>query len=369
LFYFGVLLQQELNVPVGLIEAAFAGSPSSPFLPQEAFKSSSILQAKAVKWDQENPVEARQKKYEEDLKKWNGDQAAKSTAAAPTDGAGTTAAPVPAEDKKSAPPKPPKLMVDSETGAHFETYVRPLIPFAIRGVLWDQGEGGPGFSKAGISQPDVMGALIPSWRSLWGQGDFPWIYVQKPSGGGCAWDPQNPVNRGAKTFEPLPKDVPQGDYYSGLRREGPSVINQNPNCFLTITSDLAMGVHPTNKSGYASRDLKVALGAVYGKPVEYYGPKFESAKLEGDKVRVSYTHVGQGLVVPPGQTLQGFILAGEDKKAYWADAVIDGQTVIVSSPKVPNPKTVTYAWTWPLAWANLFNKDGLPAMGFQAKVE
>ena len=140
---------------------------------------------------------------------------------------------------------------------------------------------------------------------------------------------------------------------------------RNPNTFLVVNSDLAPGVHPPNKSGYGTRDVQVALGAVYGKPVEYYGPWYQSSKVEGAKLRISFTHVGKGLTVPPGQKLQGFLIAGEDKKFRWADAAIDGQTVLLSSPDVPNPVAARYAWTWPLAWANLFNLDGLPVLGFR----
>ncbi|MDD5349390.1 MAG: hypothetical protein PHQ12_04185, partial [Chthoniobacteraceae bacterium] len=199
----------------------------------------------------------------------------------------------------------------------------------------------------------------------WGQGEFPWLYVQKPSGGGCALDPANPVNAGALPFVPLPKDPPASDYFSGLRHEGYAVM-KNPNTFLVINSDLAPGVHPPTKSGYGTRDLQVALGAVYGKPVEYYGPMFQSVKAEGNKLRVSFTHVGKGLTVPAGQKLQGFCVAGEDKKFRWADAQIDGRTVVVSCAEVPHPVMVRYALTWPLAWANLFNAEGLPALGFHS---
>ena len=201
------------------------------------------------------------------------------------------------------------------------------------------------------------------------QGDFPWLYVQKPNGGRCALNPNDPVNLGANPFAPLPKWVPDSDYFSGLHREAYDVIAQNAATFMVITTDLATGVHPTNKSGYAARDLLVAMGAVYGKPVEYYGPKFDAVKLEGSKVRISFTHAGKGLTVPAGQALQGFCLAGADKKLHWADAVIDGQTVVVSCAEVPAPVVVQYAWTWPLAWANLFNLDGLPAIGFRVGVE
>jgi len=385
LFYYGVLLQKELNVPVGVLEGAVAGSPSAPFLPQEGFKSNAAILATAAKWDQEHPIEQRQKKYEEDLAKWESAVAADMAATQPTPGASlsdqtnttnavASAVPTAVETAKVPPailakhpkPWPPGLAVDSKTGDAFEKHIRPMIPFAIRGVLWDQGEGGAGFAQLPIWQQAIMAALIPAWRQEWGEGDFPWLYVQKPSGGGCAFNPDDPVNKGAKPFEPLPKYVPDADYFSWLHREALDVVAQNTNTFLVITTDLAMGVHPTNKSGYATRDLTVALGAVYGRPIEYYGPKYDSFKIEGDHIRISYTHVGKGLVTPAGQPLQGFAVAGADKRFYWVDsAVIDGQTVVVSSTHVPNPVAVHYAWTWPLAWANLFNADGLPAIGFR----
>jgi sialate O-acetylesterase len=251
---------------------------------------------------------------------------------------------------------------EQKTGNSYERLIRPLIPYAIRGVLWDQGEGGA--VDGPIWQPMVMAALIRSWRADWGQGEFPWLYVQKPSGGGCALNPDSPANKGVMGFAPLPKDPPSTDYFASLRQDGYRIM-RNPNTFLVINSDLAPGVHPPTKSGYGARDVQVALGAVYGKPVEYYGPLYQSFRVEGGKVRIAYTHVGRGLSVPQGQPLQGFCLAGSDKKFHWAAAVIDGQTVVLTSPDVPNPVAVRYAWTWPLAWANLFNLDGLPALGFR----
>jgi sialate O-acetylesterase len=143
-----------------------------------------------------------------------------------------------------------------------------------------------------------------------------------------------------------------------------SLMN-NPATFMTGATDLATGVHPANKSGYGTRDSLVALGAVYKKKVEYYGPLYQASKVDGDKLRLSFTHTGKGLTVPAGQKLQGFSIAGEDKKFYWADAAIDGDTVVLSSASVPKPVAARYAWNWDIRWANLFNKDGLPAIMFR----
>jgi sialate O-acetylesterase len=342
-------LQQELGVPVGLIEAAVAGSPSGPFLSQSAFDADPEIQKAAARADSRNPLAARMKEYGATLAKWQ-----KETDAAKA--AGTL------ETRLPRHPRSPVPYARQMTGNSYEKLIRPLIPYAIRGVLWDQGEGGA--VDGPIWQPMVMAALIRSWRADWGQGEFPWLSVQKPSGGGCALTPDNPMNKGAMAFAPLPKDPPPTEYFASLRQDGYRIM-QNPNTFLVINSDLAPGVHPPNKSGYGARDVQVALGAVYGKPVEYYGPVYQSFKVESSKARISYSHVGRGLTVPPGQPLQGFCVAGADKKFHWAAAVLDGQTVVLSSPDVHDPVAVRYAWTWPLAWANLFNRDGLPALGFR----
>ena len=348
LFYFGVRLQKELDVPVGLIEAARGGTPSAAFISQAGFNADPDIQAAIAKWDQANPLELLQKKYEAALAGWATDLDAALAAA-------------PAEDeavrKKYPRPQPPTRAADTKTGEYFDALVKPMMPCAIRGVLWDQGESFSGL-KHGLGQSLVMPALIRSWRKDWGQGDFPWIFVQKQNGGGCALNPEESVNRGAKPFEPLPAGPPAQGY-----RFAEGYEPGNPaNTFLSITSDLVPGVHPINKSGYATRASRVALGAVYGRPVEYYGPVFELFKIDAGKVRIAYTHAGKGLTVPPGQTLQGFAIAGADKQFYWADAVIDGETVVLSSAAVPAPVAARY---WPQAWANLFNSDGLPAGGFR----
>ena len=110
---------------------------------------------------------------------------------------------------------------------------------------------------------------------------------------------------------------------------------------------------------------RVALGAVYGRKIEFYGPVFDTAKVGGDEIRVGFTHVGQGLVAAQSDKLQGFEIAGEDRKFYWADAKIEGDGVIVRSDHVAKPVAVRDAWSGSFPWANLFNKDGLPAETFR----
>ena len=336
LFSYGYPLQKELNVPVGLLVGAVAGESSGKFLSQEAFNSDPACQV-LVKSDK-------------------------------TGATGTTWSGV--------------------IGQRYETIIRPCIPYAIRGVLWDQGESSTGVK--GIDQYTLMGGLIKGWRKDWGQ-DFPFIYVQKPSGGGCAWDDTDPVTSKGIPLKPLPNSVPGGKE-SGEGRDNYLRIRNYPNTFMSTSSDLSptanptseqlangikyneAGMHPENKSGFGARATRVALGGVYGKNVAIYGPVYKSHKIMGNKVIITFDHVGKGLVFKKGVSidrLKGFTITGDAKTFnynkpvfVWADAVIEGNTIIVSSDKVLNPVAVRYAWAAEHPWANLFNKDGLPALPF-----
>jgi sialate O-acetylesterase len=128
---------------------------------------------------------------------------------------------------------------------------------------------------------------------------------------------------------------------------------------------LGSGVHPINKSGYGHRAVQVALGFEYQQPVQIYGPLYESHTIEGDRMRVKFRHIGKGLAWKHGERLQGFAIAGQDRVFHWADARIDGDTVVVSSSQVPAPVAVRYAWAGRRPWANLFSLDGLPALTFR----
>ena len=219
-----------------------------------------------------------------------------------------------------------------------------------------------GTAITGVDQFNVMGALIKGWRKEWGQ-DFPFLYVQKTSGGGTAWNLDDPVTKNASKFSPLPAQVP--GTVDGLYRELHIKIQQHPKTAMVISTDLGSGTHPTNKAGYGERAARVALGFVYDKPVEISGPLYASHAVDGNKVRVKFTHVGQGLAARHSDKLQGFMIAGADKKFSWADAVIDGDSVVVSNASVTKPVAVRYAWSGNAPWAYLFYKDGLPAQTFR----
>ena len=345
LFSFGLRLHENLDVPVGLMLGAVGGTPSGFWLSEEAYQSDEACREVIAQFAKTYNFEAAQKKYEADLAKWP-DEAAAAKAAG-----------------KKEPNKPQPALRAGEmrgkTGHLYEAYIRPYMPFGMRGVLWDQGESGT--AAHGVDQFTLMGALLRGWRKEWGEGDFPFIYVQKPSGGGCAWDAANPTTLRAEAFAPLPKAVPA----DGQNRELHIRIMRHPHTAMAIASDLGSGIHPTNKSGYAERASRVALGMVYGKKIEYYGPLYDSHEIAGNKVHIKYTHVGTGLAFKHGEQLQGFAIAGEDKIFHWADAEISGDKVILSSDKVATPVAVRYAYANNHTWANLFNKDGLPAIPFR----
>ena len=134
---------------------------------------------------------------------------------------------------------------------------------------------------------------------------------------------------------------------------------------MACTSDLGIGLHPLDKSAYATRAVRAALALAYKQPIEIYGPTFQSMELTNSQARIHYSHVDKGLAVPEGKPLQGFIIAGEDKEWHWGDSKIDGDTVLVSSPKVPKPVAVRYAWAERIPWATLFSQNGLPALPFR----
>ncbi len=329
LLEFGIQLQAELKVPVGLIVGAEGATHSCTWIPRDAFDKD----------------EAQRRKAQEELDKWKQTPAAAIKGAVPP-----VRVPVP----------PSQLGV---IGQDYRKFIRPNAPFAIRGVLWDQGESETGIE--GVDQYTMMGALIAGWRNDWGQGDFPWIYIQKPSGGGCALNPQDLLTARAAPFAPLPTTIPMG-YYGGRHRLMYDRIREHPNTAMACTSDLGIGLHPLDKSAYATRAVRAALALAYKAPTdEIYGPSFKSIELEDGRVRIHYSHVDRGLAVPAGKPLQGFIIGGEDKVWHWADAKIDGDTVLVSSPKVPKPVAVRYAWAERMPWATLFSQNGLPALPFR----
>ncbi len=308
LFSFGLPLQEELDVPVGLMAGAVGGTPSGFWLTEEMYRQDAACAEAVKKFAPTYNYDAlvakyheAKARYDEEVQKWKplADAAKKEGKQPPP------------------PPRAPKPVGQAgeansgKIGQLFEAFIRPYVGYGIKGVLWDQGESKTNI--AGVDQYTLMGALIRGWRKAWGQGDFPFLYVQKPSGGGPAWDYTNPVTEKANKFSPLPPAIPPpppADYSHELHLK----IRQYPNTFIVTSTDLGPGIHPVNKSGYGARAAHVALGAVHGREREIYGPVYASHEIMGDKVMIKFGHTGKGLAFKHGDKLQGFMIAGEDRK-------------------------------------------------------
>jgi len=320
-FAFIYSLSKELGVPVGMMVFAYGGRPSGEWItPGMAAASADPVLRKLVEPGAEAPPPG-------------GGQAGKR-----------------------------KFLTRETMGVHYRNGISKFRPYAIRGVLWDQGEGGTNLE--GVDQFTAMSALIAGWRKDWGNDDLPFLHMQKPSGGGCAWDPANPVNRGARELTPQPTGPSRMKPDRMFYRLNHIRMGTIPNAPLVTTVDLARGVHPPTKSAYGARAVRVALGTVYGRDVETCGPVYRSHTVEGGRIRVTFDHVGKGLAFRHSEKLQGFEIAGSDGAWRWAEATIDGATVVVHHADIPSPTQVRYAY-WPEpSYANLFNKDGLPALTF-----
>lgn len=358
LFGFGVPLQKRLNVPVGLTVGAVGGTPSGFWLSEEMYRSDAGCKAAAEKAKESFDLAKEQERFNAAKAKFDADTVAWKTLADQAKADGKQAPPAP------RPPEPVVLPGESKgkIGNLYERFIQPMAGYTIRGVLWDQGESRTAI--AGVDQFNVMNALVKGWRKAWDQGDFPFLYVQKPSGGGAAWDYENPVTDKANKFTKLPDAVPapdSGDYSYALHIG----LMRIPNTHMVTSTDLGPGIHPSNKSGYGARAALVAMSTVYNSGDVCYGPTYASHRIEGSKVIVKFSNTGNGLALKHDEKLQGFAIAGADKNFVWADATIQGDEVVVSNASIAKPESVRYAFASSFPWANLFNKNGLPAQPFR----
>jgi sialate O-acetylesterase len=215
----------------------------------------------------------------------------------------------------------------------------------MRGVIWYQGE-----SNAGRAEQyrKLLPAMIKTWRTAWGQGDFPFLIVSLAN------------------FTPVVQEPGDSDW-AELREAQAMTAANDPNSGLAITIDIgeANDIHPKNKQEVGRRLALVALAKTYKQSIPYSGPVYESMRVEGDKAVVKFKYADRGLVVR-GREAKGFAIAGEDRKWVWAtDVRIQGDdTLILRSDKVSKPVAVRYAWA-NNPECNLYNTAGLPAVPFR----
>jgi sialate O-acetylesterase len=307
-YYFARRVHQETGVPIGLIAAAVGGTPIEPWIPPEGL------------------------------------------------------ARIP-EDKRTP------VSIHFATSAWHQLYfgmIRPLMDFPIKGVLWYQGESNAIFNEDPDREETYLHkkrALISSWREAWKIGDFPFYFVQLSS------------------FQ-RPNDIPEGgDAWARICTAQLRTLSV-PRTGMAVAIDLADpgnpgDIHPKNKLDVGERLALWALAKDYGmRRLVHSGPLYKAMKVEGGRIRISFDHIGSGLMVAakrgyaptapePEGRLRRFAIAGADRKWVWADAVIDGKTVVVSSPDVSEPVAVRYAFSTNPDGCNLYNQEGLPASPFR----
>jgi sialate O-acetylesterase len=343
-FYFAREIQQKTGVPIGIVDTNWGGTRIEPWVAPCGLELVSELQpALLAKQEAVKVYQAQLPAALTQMEAWIAETRSLLANGTPT-------------NPPPAIPTPP----DGGWSGLYNAMIHPLVRFPIKGALWYQGEAN---GSEGETYYDKMRALVGSWRKQWGQGDFPFYFVQLAS------------------FQGVTEDPAGGDGWANLR-EAQTKSLAIPNTGMAVITDtvpLAQSgnIHPLNKYDVGLRLALWALGRDYGqKQLEVSGPLFKSLKIEGGKARLEFDHTGSGLMIgkkegrdPALETkqekLKRFALAGADRKWFWADAVIDHNTVTVASPEVKEPVAVRYAYQMNPDGANLYNREGLPASPFR----
>jgi sialate O-acetylesterase len=217
--------------------------------------------------------------------------------------------------------------------------LHPLIPYAIKGAIWYQGESNASQSRL---YQTLFPAMIADWRTRWNQGNFPFLFVQI-----APFNGQPPEIREAQLF----------------------TLKNSPNTAMAVTTDLgdANDIHPTRKEPVGQRLALGARALAYGEKIEYSGPLYQSMEVKGSEAILSFAHTGSGLLAKDGE-LKGFTLAGADGRFIPATAKIEGTKIVVTAAGVTDPIAVRYGWE-NVPDVNLFNQEGLPASPFRTDVK
>ena len=264
--------------------------------------------------------------------------------------------PQPAEAVGSRPPTPPSPAQVRLPSIFFNQMLKPVAGYGIKGIFWWQGPANIEPSGSGV--PSVLGnnppeayrklqpALVSDWRQLWSQDDLPFYFVQEPGFG-------------------VPNAEPGKSPWATLRESQFLTLKTVPHTGMIVSIDLGDGSHhPPDKKPFGEREALMVLANTYGQKVDFSGPIYDSMAVEGDKIRLKFKYAGSGLTAKNGP-LKEFAIAGADKHFVWADATVDGETVVVSSPAVASPVAVRYGWADNPTGCHLFNNAGLPASPFR----
>lgn len=330
-YYFGVGLQKELNVPVGLLNSSYGGSQAEAWTPVAYLNASPDLKPTV---DRTKIWEAEREKVRVDyaaaIAKWREDQdKAKATGARPS----------------PSPGVPDALRDYRIASSIYDGMIEPLMPFGIKGAIWYQGES----NEARAEQYNLLlPTMIRAWRERWGEGNFPFGIIQLPN---------------YRAVKAEPEEAP----WSFIREAQRQTALKTANTGLIVTIDIgeANDIHPKNKVDVGRRMLAWALKDVYGRKIAT-SPVLKKTEVKGGKIILTFDDVGSGLRIKKGEKLNEFAIAGADKKFVWAEAKIVGKNKVeVWSSAVASPLAVRYAFNSNPKDPNLTNDSGLPASPFR----
>jgi sialate O-acetylesterase len=304
-YHFGRELQQHLGVPIGLIDNSWGGSACDAWIHRDRMEGNPLYAAQLANWDK-----------------------------------------IAADYEKTKDPKQRDQLAGNQRPANlYHARLGPILGYALRGAIWYQGESNAGRA---YQYREMFPLMIQNWREDWGQGEFPFYWVQladfmaeKPEPGDSAW--------------------------AELREAQTMTQDRLPNTGQAVTIDIgeAADIHPRNKLEVAKRLARWALARDYGRDIVCQSPRYESMKKEGDAVLLNFKDVGGGLRTVDAGEVKGFAIAGDDRKWMWAEAKITApDQVTVRSSALPNPVAVRYAWA-DNPVSNVYNTVGLPVTPFR----
>ncbi len=334
-FFFGRQLHQTLDIPIGLIDDAWGGSACEAWVRRDLLEKDEKYKPLMARWEKtEKTFDAEKLKVDNEKQLTTYREA---VAKAKADGK-----PVPAQPRLASSP----LTGNARPGNIYNGVLKPTIGYGIKGVIWYQGESN---ASRAYQYRDLFPLMIQSWRDEWKQGDFPFYWVQLAD------------------FQ-AEKGEPGDSAWAELREAQTMTMAKLPNTGEAVIIDIgeARDIHPRNKQDVAKRLARWALAREYGvSNLPYHSPQYKAMEKQGNKVVLSFDHVGGGLYTFDTTNPAGFAIAGSDNKFVWADAKLVGNDRIeVSSDKVAEPTAVRYAWS-DNPVCNLYSKEGLPLTPFR----
>ena len=323
-FYFARQLHKHIGIPIGIILSSFGSTSIEEWISRRSLESDPNSK---IRMEQQHVDYQKELILEQASKTWIGVIKSK----------------IRGWLFKEAPPNPAKILRKTAT-AHYKGMIRPLAPFPIKGVIWYQGEE-EALVKRASDYRRQLPLLIDDWRALWGQPRLPFIIQQLPEFKG----------EGTEKTE-----------WAELREAQADVVEKTPGAILVcgLGAGEAEGLHPANKREIGNRWASTVLSRIHGVNLPVSGPVFDSMELQGRTIRIRFRNA-KGLATVDGAPPRGFFIAGRDRVYVPARVRIEGETVVLSSEKVPSPVAVRYAFQNAPSGLNLTNDSGLPAFPFR----